>query len=72
MDDLVLRAAIRQDDHWTDRSALLDSGPQTSAGAATVVQLWNYRMGVLVVGLKENISFDRMVCFFSPSSSSTF
>ena len=36
MDDLFVRAAIWQDDNWTDRSALLDCGPQTSAGAANV------------------------------------
>ena len=30
-------AAIWQDDHWTDPSALLDCGPQTTAGAANVV-----------------------------------
>ena len=51
MDDLFLRAAIWQDDHWTDRSALLDCGPQTSAGAANVVL----------------VSFDQNCMFFLPS-----
>ena len=37
MDDLTLHAAIWQDDHWTDRSALLDCGAQTTPGAANVV-----------------------------------
>lgn len=37
MDDLILRAAIWQDDHWTDRSALLECGPQNTTGASKVV-----------------------------------
>ena len=37
MDDLILRVAIWQDDHWTDRLAFLDCGPQNTAGAAKVV-----------------------------------
>ena len=48
MDDLILRAAIRQDGHCTDRSALLDCGPQTSAGAVSAVL----------------VSFDLYVCMF--------
>jgi protein SMG6 len=42
MDDLILRAAIWQDEHWVDRSALLKSAPaagEASASAAKVVLL---------------------------------
>lgn len=39
MDDLILRAAIWQDDHWSDRSALLECGPQNTVGASKVVLL---------------------------------
>jgi protein SMG6 len=41
MDDLILRAAIWQDDHWIDRSALLNAGARETscAGAAKVVLL---------------------------------
>ena len=51
MDDLILRAAIWQDGHWIDRSALLDCGPQITAGAAKVVL----------------VSFDQNCMFFLPS-----
>ena len=51
MDHFILRAAICQDDHLDDRSALLDCGPQTTAGAAKVVL----------------VSFDRNCMFFLPS-----
>ncbi len=37
MDDLILRATIWQDDHWTDRSAILECGEQNTTGAAKVV-----------------------------------
>ena len=53
MDDLFLCAAIWQENRWTDRSALLDCGPQTSAGAANVVL----------------VSFDQNCMFSSPPSS---
>ncbi|KAI0928296.1 hypothetical protein AcW2_004349 [Taiwanofungus camphoratus] len=46
MDDLILRAAIWQDEHWVDRSAMLkpgDAGHDT-AGAAKVVLLSFDRM----------------------------
>ncbi|EMD38637.1 hypothetical protein CERSUDRAFT_64887 [Gelatoporia subvermispora B] len=41
MDDLILRAAMWQEEHWTDRSALLraDDGARDTAGAAKVVLL---------------------------------
>ena len=41
MDDLILRAAIWQDDHWLDRSAMLKDSRVTSdtAGAIRVVLL---------------------------------
>ena len=51
MDDFILRAAIWQDDHWDDRSELLDCGPHTTDGAAKVVL----------------VSFDRNCMFFLPS-----
>ena len=45
MDDLILRAALWQDEHWVDRSAMLkaDSAKDT-AGAAKVVLLSFDRM----------------------------
>nr|VWO98807.1 G protein beta subunit Gib2 [Ganoderma boninense] len=48
MDDLILRAALWQDEHWIDRSAMLKVGDSAkdTAGAAKVVLL----------------SFDRMLC----------
>jgi protein SMG6 len=42
MDDLILRAAIWQDEHWVDRSALLKAPPakaEDTANAAKVVLL---------------------------------
>jgi len=42
MDDLILRAAIWQDEHWTDRSTYLTAGPSTpcdTSSAAKVVLL---------------------------------
>lgn len=41
MDDLILRAAIWQDEHWVDRSALLrdDGGSRDTVGAVKVVLL---------------------------------
>ena len=39
MDDLILRAAIWQDDHWVDRSTILGEPSQAAAGAAKVVLL---------------------------------
>lgn len=42
MDDLILRAAIWQDEHWVDRSALLKSPPAKAedlSNAAKVVLL---------------------------------
>ena len=40
MDDLILKAAIWQDDHWVDRSALLkEQSGERSKGAAKVVLL---------------------------------
>lgn len=39
MDDLILRAAIWQDEHWVDRSTLLKSVPASVEGAAKVVLL---------------------------------
>lgn len=41
MDDLILKAAIWQDDHWQDRSAMLKvtQAPQTTAHAVKVVLL---------------------------------
>ena len=41
MDDLILKAAIWQDDHWVDRSALLkvEQSGKRSKGAAKVVLL---------------------------------
>ena len=42
MDDLILRAAVWQDEHWVDRSALLKSSPtglESAASAAKVVLL---------------------------------
>ncbi|CCM02870.1 uncharacterized protein FIBRA_04983 [Fibroporia radiculosa] len=46
MDDLILRAAIWQDEHWADRSGLLQStdAPRDTAGAAKVVLLSFDRM----------------------------
>ena len=37
MDDLILRAAVWQDEHWVDRSTLLNSGDRDTSGAAKVV-----------------------------------
>ncbi|KAF7777504.1 hypothetical protein Agabi119p4_3576 [Agaricus bisporus var. burnettii] len=39
MDDLILKAAIWQDEHWMDRSALLGSSSQDTNGAVKVVLL---------------------------------
>ena len=42
MDDLILRAAMWQDEHWVDRSAILsgdDAAAKDVAGAAKVVLL---------------------------------
>jgi protein SMG6 len=39
MDDLILRAAIWQDEHWVDRSALLKAEGVDTAGAEKVVLL---------------------------------
>jgi len=41
MDDLILRAAIWQDEHWLDRSAMLkdDGTVRNTAGAVKVVLL---------------------------------
>ncbi|GBE82472.1 hypothetical protein SCP_0408560 [Sparassis crispa] len=46
MDDLILRAAIWQDEHWVDRSALLksDNANRNTTGAAKVVLLSFDRM----------------------------
>ncbi|KAL5511564.1 hypothetical protein ACEPAH_4781 [Sanghuangporus vaninii] len=37
MDDLILRSAVWQDDHWVDRSAILDAPDRDTSGAAKVV-----------------------------------
>ena len=37
MDDLILRAAIWQDDHWVDRSGILGESARDTNGAAKVV-----------------------------------
>lgn len=37
MDDLILRSAVWQDDHWVDRSAILDVPERDTTGAAKVV-----------------------------------
>ncbi|KXN82534.1 Telomerase-binding protein EST1A [Leucoagaricus sp. SymC.cos] len=39
MDDLILKAAIWQDEHWTDRSAILGIDGQNTNGAVKVVLL---------------------------------
>lgn len=39
MDDLILKAAIWQDDHWMDRSAFLGAKNQDTNGAVKVVLL---------------------------------
>ena len=39
MDDLILKAAIWQDDHWVDRSALLKAEPVVGTDAVKVVLL---------------------------------
>ena len=39
MDDLILKAAIWQDDHWVDRSALLKAEPVVVTNAVKVVLL---------------------------------
>jgi protein SMG6 len=39
MDDLILKAAIWQDEHWMDRSALLGASGQDTNGAVKVVLL---------------------------------
>ena len=39
MDDLILKAAIWQDDHWVDRSALLKAEPVVATDAVKVVML---------------------------------
>jgi hypothetical protein len=39
MDDLILKAAIWQDEHWVDRSAMLKSNAVANAGAVKVVLL---------------------------------
>jgi protein SMG6 len=39
MDDLILKAAIWQDDHWVDRSALLKADTLVAADAVKVVLL---------------------------------
>lgn len=46
MDDLILRAALWQDEHWVDRSAILMGGDSAkdTAGAAKVVLLSFDRM----------------------------
>ncbi|KAH8117438.1 hypothetical protein DFH11DRAFT_1817087 [Phellopilus nigrolimitatus] len=37
MDDLILRAAVWQDDHWVDRSSILNAEERDPSGAAKVV-----------------------------------
>jgi hypothetical protein len=37
MDDMILRVAIWQDDHWVDRSTILGEASQVTTGAAKVV-----------------------------------
>jgi protein SMG6 len=39
MDDLILRAAVWQDEHWADRSAILGAESTDTAGAQKVVLL---------------------------------
>lgn len=39
MDDLILKAAIWQDDHWQDRSAMLKADPLPPAQAANAVKV---------------------------------
>lgn len=39
MDDLILKSAIWQDDHWVDRSAMLKVAPLTPSDTANAVKV---------------------------------
>jgi hypothetical protein len=59
MDDLILKAAIRQDDHWVDRPGLLkvEQSGERSKGAAKVV--------LLSLDRNRELSFEPcFICFF--------
>ncbi len=50
MDDLILKSAIWQDDHWVDRSAMLKVAPLTPSDTADAVK-------VVLLSLDRNREF---------------
>ena len=73
MDDLILKAAIWQDDHWVDRSAMLKAETVVASDAVKVVllsldrnRMWSSLSLCLLEKLTRSLSF-----FFSSSSQST-
>ena len=50
MDDLILKSAIWQDDHWVDRSAMLKVAPLTPSDTANAVK-------VVLLSLDRNREF---------------
>jgi hypothetical protein len=75
MDDLILKAAIWQDDHWVDRSALLKTEPVVVTDIVKVVllspdrnRMWLSFFVLIFFGKADKIN----VFFFCSSSQSTF
>lgn len=60
MDDLILRATIWQDEHWIDRSNMLQpgDGPRDTTGAAKVVLLTFDRMCKFLLNSREVVMTD--------------
>ena len=70
MDDLILRAAIWQGEHWTDRSSILggdDLPGRDSSTAAKVVLLSFDRMRKLPSYLAAYLSVSDVILLFSSS-----
>lgn len=60
MDDLILRAAVWQDDHWVDRSAILNSASRDTSGAAKVVLISFDRNCASIVKLNLELLTDHL------------
>ena len=76
MDDLILKAAIWQDDHWVDRSALLkvEQSAERLKGAAKVVLLSldrNRELSVFFWQHSSFITFNALFLLSSPQSPGT-
>lgn len=66
MDDLILKAAIWQDDHWVDRSAMLNGKAAVVTDAVKVVLLSLDRNRMCSLCFNMSRSADRILFFFSP------